>query len=122
MYTMTDEEFEQAIQDALDSIPDAFLHALENVTVTMQHEPSAHHRLRPSRGEILGFYEGVTLTDRGEGYGRGEMPDTVIIFKGPHERCFNSRESIVEGIRKTVVHEIGHHFGMDDAALRRIGY
>ena len=50
------------------------------------------------------------------------MPDVVTIFKGPHERCFNSRERIVEEIRKTVVHEIGHHFGMDDAALRRIGY
>ncbi len=73
-------------------------------------------------GEILGLYEGVALTQRGEWYGEGEMPDVVTIFKGPHERCFNSRERIVEEIRKTVVHEIGHHFGMDDAALRRIGY
>lgn len=126
MYTMTDEEFEDAVQDAIDSIPDAFLEALDNVMVTVQNEPTARQRMSsgsegPS-GEILGLYEGVALTQRGEWYGEGEMPDVVTIFKGPHERCFNSRERIVEEIRKTVVHEIGHHFGMDDAALRRIGY
>jgi predicted Zn-dependent protease with MMP-like domain len=126
MYTMTDEEFEAAVEDALDSIPDAFLEALDNVMVTVQNEPNARQRMSsgsegPS-GEILGLYEGVALTQRGEWYGEGEMPDVVTIFKGPHERCFNSRERIVEEIRRTVVHEIGHHFGMDDAALRKIGY
>ena len=126
MYTMTDDEFEAAVQDALDSIPDAFLEALDNVMVTVQNEPNACQRMSsgsegPS-GEILGLYEGVALTQRGEWYGEGEMPDVVTIFKGPHERCFNSRERIVEEIRRTVVHEIGHHFGMDDAALRKIGY
>ena len=126
MYTMTDDEFAEAVQDAIDSIPDAFLEALDNVMVTVQNEPNARQRMSsgsegPS-GEILGLYEGVALTQRGEWYGEGEMPDVVTIFKGPHERCFNSRERIVEEIRKTVVHEIGHHFGMDDAALRRIGY
>lgn len=126
MYTMTNEEFEAAVEDALDSIPDAFLEALDNVMVTVQNEPNARQRMSsgsegPS-GEILGLYEGVALTQRGEWYGEGEMPDVVTIFKGPHERCFNSRERIVEEIRRTVVHEIGHHFGMDDAALRKIGY
>ena len=126
MYTMTDEEFEAAVEDALDSIPDAFLEALDNVMVTVQNEPNARQHMSsgsegPS-GEILGLYEGVALTQRGEWYGEGEMPDVVTIFKGPHERCFNSRERIVEEIRRTVVHEIGHHFGMDDAALRKIGY
>ena len=126
MYTMTDEEFEAAVEDALDSIPDAFLEALDNVMVTVQNEPNARQRMSSgsegSSGEILGLYEGVALTQRGEWYGEGEMPDVVTIFKGPHERCFNSRERIVEEIRRTVVHEIGHHFGMDDAALRKIGY
>ncbi|HJF66079.1 Zn-dependent protease [Slackia equolifaciens] len=126
MYTMTDDEFEEAVQDAIDSIPDAFLEALDNVMVTVQNEPNARQRMSSGSegpgGEILGLYEGVALTQRGEWYGEGEMPDVVTIFKGPHERCFNSRERIVEEIRKTVVHEIGHHFGMDDAALRRIGY
>ncbi len=126
MYEMTDDEFEMAVQDALDSLPDAFLEALDNVMVTVQDEPNARQVMTPdgvrSGGEILGLYEGIALTERGEWYGEGETPDVVTIFKGPHERCFSSRERIVEEIRKTVVHEIGHHFGMDDAALRRIGY
>lgn len=126
MFTMTDEEFESAVQDAIDSLPDAFLQALDNIMITVRNEPTARQRMSSSTegpgGEILGLYEGVALTQRGEWYGEGEMPDVVTVFKGPHERCFNSRERIVEEIRKTVVHEIGHHFGMDDAALRRIGY
>ena len=126
MFTMTDEEFESAVQDAIDSLPDAFLRALDNIMITVRNEPTARQRMSSSTespgGEILGLYEGVALTQRGEWYGEGEMPDVVTVFKGPHERCFNSRERIVEEIRKTVVHEIGHHFGMDDAALRRIGY
>lgn len=127
MYTMTDEEFEAAVQDAIDSIPDAFLRALDNVIVTVQNEPDARHVLLSGDGEggadeLLGFYEGVSLAERGDFYGEGEMPDVVTIFKGPHERCFGSREEIVEEIRKTVVHEIGHHFGMDDDALHAIGY
>lgn len=126
MYKMTDEDFEEAVRAAIDSIPEPFLKALDNVMVTIRNEPTARQRMSSTSegpgGEILGLYEGVALTRRGEWYGEGEMPDVVTIFKGPHERCFNSRERIVEEVRKTVVHEIGHHFGMDDAALRKIGY
>lgn len=129
MYDMTEDEFEDAVRDAIDSLPDAFLQALDNVSIAIQDEPNARQLMSSGQseedgpdGEILGLYEGIALTERGEWYGEGEMPDVVTIFKGPHERCFDSRERIVEEIRKTVVHEIGHHFGMDDEALRRIGY
>ncbi len=126
MYLMTDEEFEQAVQDALDSIPDIFLQALDNVMVTVQSEPSPTQinasGTKGPKGEVLGLYEGISLTRRGGWYGGGEMPDVVTIFKGPHERCFSSRDRVVKEVRRTVIHEIGHHFGMDDAALRRMGY
>lgn len=125
MYQMTEDEFESAVQDAIDSLPDVFLEALDNVMVTIQDEPNARQMMSGDGSldaNVLGLYEGIALTERGEWYGEGEMPDVVTIFKGPHERCFDSRERIVEEIRKTVVHEIGHHFGMDDEALGRIGY
>ena len=64
----------------------------------------------------------MPLTLRGAGYGDGEVPDVISIFKGPHERCFSSYEAIAEQIRKTVVHEIGHYFGNDEAMLRAMGY
>lgn len=125
MYQMTEDEFESAVQDAIDSLPDVFLEALDNVMVTIQDEPNARQMMSGDGSldaNVLGLYEGIALTERGEWYGEGEMPDVITIFKGPHERCFDSRERIVEEIRKTVVHEIGHHFGMDDEALGRIGY
>ena len=125
MYQMTEDEFESAVQDAIDSLPDVFLEALDNVMVTIQDEPNARQMMSGDGSldaNVLGLYEGIALTERGEWYGEGEMPDVITIFKGPHERCFDSRERIVEEIRKTVVHEIGHHFGMDDEALGGIGY
>lgn len=132
MYEMTDEEFEQAIEEALASIPPRFLDALENVGITMADAPSAAQRAALARGEepsdgtrvhgvLLGLYEGVPLTERGFSYGN-MAPDMVTIFKRAHERLFSSRDEIVEQIRKTVVHEIGHYFGLSDDDLRRMGY
>ena len=55
-------------------------------------------------------------------HSRADVPDVITVFKGPHERCFGSRAEIVEEIGKTVVHEIGHYFGIDDARLYEMGY
>ena len=71
--------------------------------------------------ELLGLYDGVSLPDRADGYD-SDVPDVITVFKGPHERCFGSRAEIVEEIGKTVVHEIGHYFGIDDARLYEMGY
>lgn len=132
MYAMTDEEFEQAVEDALASIPPRFLNALENVGITVADAPSPAQlaALRrndaPSSGTrsggiLLGLYEGVPLTQRGFSYGN-VAPDIVTVFKQAHEQIFSSREQVVEQIRKTVVHEIGHYFGLSDADLRRMDY
>ena len=94
MPRMTDEEFEAAVEEALESIPERFLEALENVAVVVEDEPDDYHF------DIL------------------DEP----VFKGPHERCFGSRAELVAEIGKTVVHEIGHYFGIDDARLREMGY
>ena len=109
MHEMTDEEFEQAIEEALASIPPRFLDALENVGITMADEPSAAQRAALARGEEPS--DGTNMA-----------PDMVTIFKRAHERLFSSREEIIEQIRKTVVHEIGHYFGLSDDDLRRMGY
>lgn len=69
---------------------------------------------------MLGFYDGIPLTER-DGYYDAVIPDMIYVFKGPHERSFGSRERIVEEIRKTVAHEVGHYFGLDDAELYRLG-
>ncbi len=131
MYEMSDEEFEAVIEEALDAIPERFLEALENIAIVMEDEPDDYHldvvESPDSLGgsmldnELLGLYDGVNLVERADGYDC-DIPDVITIFKGPHERCYGSREEVVEEIGKTVVHEIGHYFGIDDDRLREMGY
>lgn len=131
MTRMTDEEFEAAVEEALASIPERFLEALENVAVVVEDEPDDYHfgildepdcRGASVQGdELLGLYDGVSLPDRADGYD-GDLPDVITVFKGPHERCFDSRAELVAEIGKTVVHEIGHYFGIDDERLLEMGY
>ena len=131
MARMTDEEFEAAVEEALESIPERFLEALENVAVVVEDEPDDYHfdildgpdclGASVQGDELLGLYDGVSLPDRADGYD-GDLPDVITVFKGPHERCFGSRAELVEEIGKTVVHEIGHYFGIDDDRLYEMGY
>lgn len=130
MYSMSDDEFEAAIDEALDQLPPRFLKALDNVGIAMEDEPNEDQLDQAEygtesvvSGELLGLYEGIPLTERGEDYGEfgTALPDFITIFKGPHERSFDSREQIVDEIQKTVVHEIGHYFGMSEEQLDRVG-
>ena len=131
MHRMTDSEFESAVEEALGCIPERFLDALENVAVVVEDEPNDYHLETLEEpdclgasvcdNELLGLYDGVSLPDRADGYD-SDVPDVITVFKGPHERCFGSRAEIVKEIGKTVVHEIGHYFGIDDARLYEMGY
>lgn len=130
MYRMTDDEFEAAIDEALDELPPRFLKSLSNIGIAMEDEPSeddlgqAEYGTEDAvSGELLGLYTGIPITERGEDYGEfgADLPDFITIFKGPHERAFSSREEIVKEIKKTVIHEIGHYFGMDEESLQRVG-
>ena len=73
-------------------------------------------------GDMLGLYDGLALTERDGGYGFGDYPDTITLFKGPHERLSNDRAEVLEQIRVTVVHEIAHYFGMDEDQVDEMGY
>ena len=126
MAKLTDEEFEAAVQDALDSIPDEFLDELDNVAFMLADEPDEEDflgdGLYTEGGELMGLYSGIAMTDRGDYYGYGEYPDTITIFKGPHERMGLSHADTIEEIRRTVVHEIAHYFGMDEEQVDEMGY
>ena len=126
MFKLTDEEFESAVMSALDSIPEEFLDELENVAITVADEPEDEDfeadGLYTDSGDLLGIYDGLSLAERDSGYGMGDYPDTIVIFKGPHERLCRSRTEAFEEIRKTVVHEIAHYFGMDEDQVDDMGY
>lgn len=112
---MTREEFEELVAEALDRIPPELTRLMDNVAVFVEDEPE------PGDPELLGLYEGTPLTDRGEWYA-GVLPDRITIYRGPTLRMCESREDVVAETEITVVHEIAHHFGIDDARLHALGY
>lgn len=129
MYEMTQEEFEGAVADAIDSIPDDLFEALDNVVFMVEDEPNEQQEgceegtYAPGGSDLLGIYDGLNLLQRGNGYGSvSDYPDTITIFKGPHERLEGGREEILEEVRKTVIHEVGHYFGMTEEQVAEMGY
>lgn len=124
MDTLTEIEFEDAIADALDLVPDDLLEAMDNVVIIPRLEPDSD-QLRPEDYDedghpaLLGLYEGFALTERDAPF---MLPDQIFIFQGPLERMSSTREELVEEIAVTVIHEIAHHFGIDDDRLHELGW
>jgi predicted Zn-dependent protease with MMP-like domain len=116
-------EFEEIIAAALDGLPPGIQALLENVTVVAAHFPTREQlqdNHMSSRYDLLGLYEGVPLTQRDSGYGM-VLPDRITIFRGPIEACCVTKEEMAEEIRRTVTHELAHHFGISDERLEDMG-
>ena len=119
---MDDTDFEILINKALEDLPKEFLDKLENVSVVIQDWPSIYQGKeqikRGQRGLLLGLYEGIPQTKRGN-YGiGGALPDKITIFKIPIQMISQTSSEIEENVRDTVMHEIAHHFGMDEESIR----
>lgn len=119
---MSDAEFEQAVGDALDLIPDELARLMRNVAVLVADEPDEPDEPVEGSPELLGLYEGVPLTERDGWWDAGSLPDRITIFKGPLTRLCEEREDLLDEIAVTVVHEVAHHFGIDDARLHDLGW
>jgi predicted Zn-dependent protease with MMP-like domain len=96
-------EFEAAAQAAIDSIPDEFKPYLENTVFVIEES---------SREGLMGLYEGATALGAGQG-----MPERITLFKRAHERASNSLTELIREVRHTILHEVGHHFGMEEDEL-----
>lgn len=116
-----DDTFEQIVAEAIEQVPAELAGHMENIAVFIQEWPSPSQK-RGYRGTLLGLYEGVALTRRGPLSYRNTMPDRITIFKGPHCRLARDQESLRARVTKTVIHEIGHHFGISDTRLRELGW
>lgn len=123
MVDMTREDFEEAVADALDLIPPELTGAMDNVVILVEDEPTPE-QLGEGDPEhsLLGIYEGTPLTERDAGWAMGALPDRITIFRGPTLRMCEGREEVVEEVAVTVVHEIAHHFGIDDERLHELGW
>jgi predicted Zn-dependent protease with MMP-like domain len=112
---MSSQEFEHAVGDALDEVPEDLARMMSNVVVLVDDEP-------PDGRALLGLYEGTPLTERDEWWAAGSLPDRITIFRNPTLRMCASREQVVQQVKITVVHEIAHHFGIDDDRLHELGW
>ena len=109
------EEFEELVGRALDGVPAELTRLMDNVVVLVEDEAPEDDP------DLLGLYDGVPLTERDSSY-TFLPPDRIFVFRGPLSRMCESPEELVEEVRITVVHEIAHHFGIDDEALHDLGY
>jgi len=115
------ERFEALVADALDSIPPELGDALDNVAIVVEDWPT-RDQLAGHGGTLLGLYEGVPLTERGPLSYAGVMPDQITVFRGPLCELARTESDLAEQVRVTVLHEVGHYFGMDDDHLRELGW
>jgi len=105
--------FESLVDQALDEIPEDIRSRMSNVAVTVEDEP-------PPRRRLFGLYQGVPLSRRSQGYA-GALPDKITIYRGPIERyCAGDPECLERQVKRTVWHEIAHHFGISDERLVEI--
>jgi predicted Zn-dependent protease with MMP-like domain len=109
------EQFDDAVGDALDAVPSELMALLDNVVFLVESEPP------PQDPQLLGLYEGTPLTERGDAWA-GALPDRITLFRGPLMRMCADRAELLEEIAITVVHEIAHHFGIDEARLHDLGW
>lgn len=107
-------EFEAVVDRTLESLPDWVLDTIDNLIVVVEEEPSAE------QGDLLGVYDGVSLDERADYF--GVMPDRIVIFRRPHLELGLSRDDLEDEIRRTVLHELAHHLGIDDDRLAALGW
>jgi predicted Zn-dependent protease with MMP-like domain len=111
---MDADAFEALVIAELDALPDEMVDGIENVAFVCEDAPE-------DGADILGEYQGVALTER-DRYGFGELPDRIVIFREPLLRMCDDLAQLRDEVHVTLVHEIGHYYGIDDAELHRLGW
>ena len=120
---MERDHFRELVREALDTLPRDLLARVHNVDIVIEWRPTAEDRRRAGlgpRSTLLGLYHGVPLPDRGENYNL-VLPDKISIYQGPIESICRTDDEVREQVRTTVLHEIGHYFGIDDDRLHELG-
>jgi predicted Zn-dependent protease with MMP-like domain len=113
---MSRADFEGAVGDALDSVPPDLARLMRNVVVLVEDDAP------PDAPDLLGLYEGTPLTERGDAWAAGSLPDRITIFRRPTLAICDTPEEVAEEVRVTVIHEIAHHFGIGEGRLHELGW
>ena len=114
MYAVSEERFDELVDDALDKIPEEFARRMRNLVILVRdyHEDDPY---------TLGLYEGVALTERTHDH-TGFLPDAIFIYRGALQDYCNNEEELAHEVEVTVFHELGHYFGIEEEALHRLGW
>jgi predicted Zn-dependent protease with MMP-like domain len=112
---MSRADFELLVAEALDEVPAELSALIDNVAIFVEDDGPAHDP------QLLGIYEGIPLTERGHYYG-GVLPDRITIYRNPTLAICDTVDDVIDEVNITVVHEIAHHFGIDDERLHELGY
>ena len=123
-YHVSKADFARYVEQALAELPEPFASHLEQITVEIKDRPTRKQLREVGLADdelLFGLYQGVSLPNRSVEHS-GVLPDRILIFQEDHELACGSPAELVEEIRKTVLHEIGHHFGMDEDDLDEVGY
>ena len=115
MIEMTRDRFEELVSEALDRVPEELTRLIDNCVVLVEDDAPADDP------ELLGLYDGIPITERDSTYVMA-VPDRITIFRNPTLAMCESEDEVVEEVGITVVHEIAHHFGIDDERLHELGY
>jgi len=111
--------FERIVRETMEGLPDWVLGRIHNLEVLVEEEPTEEQD--PHGERLLGLYDGLSLPERGADYA-GVMPDVVYIFRKPHLELDLPEDELVEEIRRTLLHELAHYFGIEDDHLDHIGW
>lgn|SRR5574340_400507 len=115
--SVSEQDFQSLVQQALDGLPDEYAKLLSNVAVVVEEEPSPDVRADLEMEEdedLLGLYQGLSIDKESFFQTGGQLPAKISIYRGPILRLCRTKKEVVQEVRDTVVHEIGHHFGFDD--------
>lgn len=117
------QEFETLVGQALSELPEDLAKRMDNVEIVIEDYPdeTVANDLEGGSDSLLGLYQGIPLTNRDAGY-YGVLPDRITIYRKNIERIAKSKDELREAVRKTVIHEIAHHFGIDDDRLDELGW
>ncbi len=114
---MSEAAFEELVADGLDLIPEELARLMVNVVVLVADEPG-----EGMPDDLLGLYEGTPLTERDSGWDAGALPDQITVYRGPTLRACEDEQEVRDEVATTVVHEVAHHFGIDDERLHALGW
>ncbi|HJP40748.1 MAG TPA: metallopeptidase family protein [Dehalococcoidia bacterium] len=120
---MDSRRFRRLVREAASTLPEALLHRVENVSIVVHRRPTSEELKMagvPGGHILLGLYTGVPLTARGTNYNL-VPPDAIVIYQEPIEDVCHTDDEIRDQVRKTVLHELGHYFGIDDSRLDELG-